>query len=540
MFKIISPKLILISIFIVYSFLISGCSDEAMTDDTVRYALESEPSTLDPAKSTALSESNVELALFEGLTRLDEHEQPQPAAAKSWDISPDGTEYTFHLRDNLLWNDGTPLTAHDFEYAWKRVLDPQTASENAYMMYPLNNGEAFFKQEVSADQVGVKALDDKTLYVKLKAPITYFLNLTAFHAYYPVPRHVVEKDPEIWAANDKIVSNGPFVLTHWIHSNQLQFVKNDKYWDKDKVKLENMQWPISESQSTRVSMVESGQANITVEPPISEQERLTKEGLFKMSPYLGSYYYSFNTQKAPFDNPLVRKAFSMTVDREKLVNNVIKGGKEPAYAWVPPGLTNPITKQDFRREGGNLVEYNPQKARELLSEAGYPNGEGLPPITILYNTNEMHKAVAEVIQAMWKENLNVNVELLNQESKVYLDARNTGNFQVARASWIGDYADPMTFMDVYLDENNDGQYHNPLYNDLVRKAQNTNNQEIRMQAMHEAEKILMDDAVVLPIYYTTQPYIAQPYVKNYRWSILGTIDFKEAYIENSPEKASEK
>lgn len=538
MFKIISPKLILISIFIVYSFLISGCSDEAMTDDTVRYALESEPSTLDPAKSTALSESNVELALFEGLTRLDEHEQPQPAAAKSWDISPDGTEYTFHLRDNLLWNDGTPLTAHDFEYAWKRVLDPQTASENAYMMYPLNNGEAFFKQEVSADQVGVKALDDKTLYVKLKAPITYFLNLTAFHAYYPVPRHVVEKDPEIWAANDKIVSNGPFVLTHWIHSNQLQFVKNDKYWDKDKVKLENMQWPISESQSTRVSMVESGQANITVEPPISEQERLTKEGLFKMSPYLGSYYYSFNTQKAPFDNPLVRKAFSMTVDREKLVNNVIKGGKEPAYAWVPPGLTNPITKQDFRREGGNLVEYNPQKAKELLSEAGYPNGEGLPPITILYNTNEMHKAVAEVIQAMWKENLNVNVELLNQESKVYLDARNTGNFQVARASWIGDYADPMTFMDVYLDENNDGQYHNPLYNDLVRKAQNTNNQEIRMQAMHEAEKILMDNAVVLPIYYTTQPYIAQPYVKNYRWSILGTIDFKEAYIENSSQKAS--
>lgn len=538
MFKIISSKLILIFIFIICSFLFSGCSDEAMTDDTVRYALESEPSTLDPAKSTAITESNVELALFEGLTRLDEHEQPQPAAAKSWDISPDGTEYTFHLRDNLLWNDGTPLTAHDFEYAWKRVLDPQTASENAYMMYPLNNGEAFFKQEVSSDQVGVKALDDKTLYVKLKAPITYFLNLTAFHAYYPVPRHVVEKDPEIWAANDKIVSNGPFVLTHWIHSNQLQFIKNDKYWDKDKVKLENMQWPISESQTTRVSMVESGQANITVEPPISEQERLTKEGLFKMSPYLGSYYYSFNTQKAPFDNPLVRKAFSMAVDREKLVNNVIKGGKEPAYAWVPPGLTNPITKKDFRSEGGNLVEYNPQKAKELLSEAGYPNGKGLPPITILYNTNEMHKAVAEVIQAMWKENLNVNVELLNQESKVYLDARNTGNFQVARASWVGDYADPMTFMDVYLDENNDGQYHNSLYNDLIRKAQNTNNQKIRMQAMHDAEKILMNDAVVLPIYYTTQPYVAQPYIKNYHWSILGTIDFKEAYIENATSKSS--
>ena len=517
--------------------LMSGCGDEAMTDDTVRYALEAEPATLDPAKSTALAESNVELALFEGLTRLDDKEQPQPAAAKSWDVSPDGTEYTFHLRDDLKWNDGTPLTAHDFEYAWKRVLDPQTASENAYMMYPLKNGEEYFKQEVSADEVGVKALDDKTLYVKLKAPITYFLNLTAFHAYYPVPKHVVEKDPEIWAANDKIVSNGPFKLTHWIHSNQLQFEKNDLYWDKDKVKLANMQWPISESQSTRVSMVESGQANITVEPPISEEARLKQEGLYKVTPYLGAYYYSFNTAKAPFDNPKVRKAFSMAVDREKLVNNVVKGDKKPAYAWVPPGLTDPVTGKDFREEGGDFVKYDPEKARQLLAEAGYPNGEGLPEITILYNTNEMHKAVAEVIQSMWKENLGVNVELQNQETKVYLDARNQGNFQIARASWIADYADPMTFMDVYLDENNDGQYHNPAYNALVLKAQSTNDQAVRMKAMHDAEKILMDDDVVLPIYYTTQPYIVQPYVQGYKWSVLGTIDFKETYIDSSAGKA---
>lgn len=526
-------EIILLGCMIIAAFIFSGCGDEAMTDDTVRYALESEPSTLDPGKSTALAESNVELALFEGLTRLDEHEQPQPAAAERWDISADGTEYTFHLREGLLWSDGTPLTAHDFEYAWKRVLDPATASENAYMMYPLNNGEAYFNEEAPQDSVGVKALDDRTLFVKLKAPTTYFLNLTAFHCYYPVPKHVVEKDPDIWAANDKIVSNGPFTLEHWIHSNQLQFVKNDKYWDRDKVKLANMQWPISESQSTRVSMVESGQANLTVEPPISEQPRLEQEGLFKISPYLGLYYYSFNTAKPPFDDVKVRKAFSMAVDREKLVNMVIKGGKVPAYAWVPPGLTDPATGEDFRAEGGDLVKYDPEKARRLLAEAGYPGGQGLPPVTILYNTNEMHKAVAEVIQSMWKENLGVTAELLNQESKVYLDARNEGNFQVARASWIGDYADPMTFMDVYLDANNDGQYHNPAYNDLVRTAQSTADQSVRMKAMHDAEKILMDDAVVLPIYYTTQPYVVQPYVKGYRWSILGTIDFKEAYIDNA-------
>ena len=526
---------ILVLIMILCAWITAGCGD-TVNNDTVRYALEAEPATLDPAKSTALAESNVELALFEGLTRLDENEQPQPAAAERWEVSADGTEYTFHLRSGLVWNDGTPLTAHDFEYAWKRVLNPQTASENAYMMYPLLNGEEYFKQEKTADEVGVKALDDRTLFVKLKAPITYFLNLTAFHCYYPVPKHVVEKDPEIWAANDKIVSNGPFVLTRWIHSNQLQFVKNDKYWDKDKVKLANMLWPISESQSTRVSMVESGQANLTVEPPISEQERLTKAGLYHISPYLGAYYYSFNTAKAPFDNPDVRRAFSLAVDREMLVNNIIKGGKKPAYAWVPPGLTNPATGKDFRAEGGDFVEYNPAKARELLAQAGYPDGKNLPPITILYNTNEMNKTVAEVIQSMWKENLNVEAELLNQETKVYLDARNQGNFQIARASWIGDYADPMTFMDVYLDENNDAQYHNPAYNELVLAAQHTNNQAVRMDKMHAAEKILMNDAVVLPIYYTTQPYIVQPYVKGYRWSILGTIDFKEAYVE--PENQS--
>jgi oligopeptide transport system substrate-binding protein len=241
--------------------------------------------------------------------------------------------------------------------------------------------------------------------------------------------------------------------------------------------------------------------------------------------------YVFNTRKAPFDNPKVRQAFSLAVSREALVKNVVKGGKQPAYAWVAPGLANPATGRDFREEGGNYAAENAQLAQKLLAEAGFPDGRNLPPVTILFNTSEMHKAIAEALQEMWKQNLGVEVTLTNQESKVFLASRTQGEFQIARASWVGDYADPMTFMDVFKDSGNDARYDNPAYNRLVEQAQSTLDQSVRMQAMHEAEKILFDDAVIIPIYYTTQPYVVRPYVKGYFWSVLGLADFKTAYIE---------
>ena len=253
--------------------------------------------------------------------------------------------------------------------------------------------------------------------------------------------------------------------------------------------------------------------------------------MLKIAPYLGSYYYVFNTSKAPFDDVRVRRAFALALSRETLVKNVVKGGKQPAYAWVPPGLTNPATSRDFREEGGNYAVEDDAQARKLLADAGYPGGQGLPPVTLQFNTSELHKVIAESVQEMWKKNLGVTVALTNQEAKVFLASRTEGAFQVARASWIGDYADPMSFMDVFMDEKNDARYISPAYNRLITAAQSTNDQKIRMQAMHDAEKLLFDDAVIIPVYYTTLPYVAKSHVKGYVWSTLGIADFKSTYIE---------
>lgn len=528
-------KICLLLTCLLAAVLFSGCGIQH--PDTVSYVLEAEPSRLDPAMTTALVESNTELQIFEGLTRLDDDDVPQPALAESWDISPDGKTYTFHLRPGIEWSDGTPITAGDLEYSWKRVVDPDVASENAYMLFCIDKAEDYFNKKASADEVGVKAVDDQTLVVHLKEPTPYFLNLTAFHCYYPVPRKLVEAQPDTWAADaDGMICNGPYKIVFWNHSSEIKLVKNDRYWDADSVILDHIDFPISDSQATRLTLVESNQANMTVEPPPADQERLEKLGLYKIAPYLGAYYYVFNVQKKPFDDVRVRKAFALAVQRESLMKYIVRGEKEAAYAWVPPGLKDKATGRDFRKEGGSLISEDPAKARQFLKEAGYDDSHPLPEVTLLFNTNEMHKAVAEALQAMWKESLGVDVHITNQESKVFMATRAQGDYQLARASWIADYIDPMTFLDVFADDENDAQYHNPAYNALIAKAKASNDERQRMAYLHEAEQLLFDDCVIIPLYYTTQPYVAQPYIKGYHWSPLGLVDFKKAYIDETERK----
>lgn len=514
---------------------LTGCfTAKKSTGNVLRYSAGAEPQTLDPRKSTGLPEANIEAQIFEGLIALGPKDQAMPAVAEAWEVSADGLQYQFHLRKDARWSNGEPVTAMDFEYAWKTALDPALASEYAYQLYYLKNGEAYNKGQASASEIGVLALDSHTLEVTLEQPTAYFLSLLAFHTYYPVHQKTAQTNAN-WAANPQtIVSNGPFKITNWLHNNKIEFSRNEFYWDASKVKIPGLEFILTESSTTELTLFENGQLDMGENVPSAEYPRLLQEGKLKVNPYLGTYFFCFNVTRPPFDQPKVRKALSLAINREALINHVIKGGQKPALAWVPYGLADTSEMADFRTTGGNYFQDNDvAMARHLLAEAGYPGGHGLPPIALLYNTSEMHKAIAEAVQEMWKKNLGVEATLTNQEWKVFLNSRHKGDYQVARHGWIGDYADPMTFIDMFMSDsgNNDAQYKNPEYDRLVKVGKASSNPVIRMQAMHMAEKILLDDAVLAPIYFYTKSVIVKPALKGYVHSVLGIIYFKEAYLE---------
>lgn len=507
---------------------LGGCGSQkqdAANEKAVVMVLGSEPASLDPALTTGLTESTVELELFEGLTRLDEKSQPQPALAKSWSISPDGRTYTFKLREGICWSDGTPITAEDFVYAWRRVLNPSVGSENAYMLYILENAEDYNSEKASAESVGVRAPDKYTLEVRLHDPAAYFLGLTAFHAFYPVPRALAEKEPETWAGKAKgLPSCGPYKIVSWVHSSEIVLEKNPHYWNKDAVVTPQLRFPISDAQSTRLTMVESGLAQMTSDPPSPDQDRLEKNGLYRTAPLLGTYYYVFNVTKPPFDDIRVRRAFALAAERKDLIRYIVRSHKEPALAFVPPGMNE--GGRDFRIEGGNLLQEDAAAAKKLLAEAGQ-----LPPVTLLYNTSEINKAIAEALQAMWQKNLGISVELANQEKKVFYASRLDGDYQLACANWVADFADPMNFLEVFSDPENDAQYHSKEYDRLVQLAQQEADADRRQDLMHQAEQKLFDDCVIMPIYFATTPYVALPELKGFYWLPLGTVDLSRAYLE---------
>lgn len=499
------------------------------------YNLAVEPETLDPAKSTGLSEARVQYATFEGLAVYGPNDVPTPGAAEKWTISPDGKTYTFYLRKNAKWSNGDPVTAYDFEYAWKRLLDPKIAADYASNLYYVKNGEEYNTGKIKDDsQVGIKAKDALTLVVTLKAPCGYFPAITIHPSLYPVNKKVVEANPDKWATDPKtFVTNGPFKLVNWIHHEKLEFVPNPYYWNKAKVKLNKLICYTIEEQSTGLTMFETDQMDLLDELPRQEIPRLTSEKLIKYSSTINTYYYLFNTKKAPFNDVRVRKALALAINRNQLVKYITKAGEKPALAFVPYGVPDATPQTMFRTKGGNYFkDADLVQAKKLLAEAGYSDIKKFPAIEILYSTSETHKVIAEAIQEMWSKGLGIKVTLTNQEWKVYLQSREQGNFQVARASWVGDYVDPMTFLDLWVSNNgnNYSGWANPQYDKLIDQAKNTAEPKARMQLLHQAEKLLMSEMPIAPIYFYTRPYLIKNWVKGLRYSSVGYIDFSGAYI----------
>ena len=499
------------------------------------YNLAVEPETLDPAKSTGLSEARVQYASFEGLAIYGPNDVPVPGAAQKWTVSPDGKTYTFYLRKNAKWSNGDPVTAHDFEYAWKRLLDPKTAADYASNLYYVKNGEEYNTGKIKEDsQIGIQAKDDLTLVVTLNAPCSYFPALTIHPSLYPVNKKVVSANPDKWATDPKTyVTNGPFKLVNWVHHEKLEFAPNPYYWNKAKIKLDKLICYTIEEQSTGLTMFETDQLDLLDELPRQEIPRLASEKLIKYSSSINTYYYLFNTKKAPFNDARVRKALTMAIDRNLLVKYVTKAGEKPAFGFVPYGVPDATPESVFRTKGGNYFKDGDiTQAKKLLAQAGYSDIKKFPAIEILYSTSETHKVIAEAIQEMWSKRLGIKVTLTNQEWKVYLQSREQGNFQVARASWVGDYVDPMTFLDLWVGNNgnNFSGWSNPQYDKLIDKAKSTADQKLRMQTLHQAEKLLMSEMPIAPIYFYTRPYLMKNWVKGLRYSSVGYIDFSGTYI----------
>jgi oligopeptide transport system substrate-binding protein len=476
----------------------AGCTRVGPKPDFVWIA-GAEPETIDPGLCSGQAGGRVARNIFEGLTSHNSEDLTiMPGMARAWDLSPDGRTYTFHLRP-ATWSDGAPLTARDFVYSWERVLNPATAAKYATMLYPIDGAEAYNKgQSADPAALGFRAENDSTLIVRLHSPCAYFLDVCAFYTLLPVPRHVVERYGQRWIQPENIVSNGAFTLAEWRLNDRMVFRKNPLYWDADAVACEVVVSLASENLNASFNLYMSGVADWgdASAVPLFVVPELKKRPDFHTAPYIATYFYRFNVNRAPFDDVRVRQAFFLATNRRDITEYVVRAGQEPAHSLVPPGLAG--------YEEVRLPEPDVDQARRLMAEAGYPGGEGFPEVELLFNTSEAHKQIAEVLQQQWNEALGVQVKLVNQEWKAFLATTTGVDYWISRGSWIGDYLDPNTFLDNWTSGNGNNRtgFSDPIYDALIERAARTLDPAERMRVLHEAEdRLLTQQMVILPLYY---------------------------------------
>jgi oligopeptide transport system substrate-binding protein len=482
-----------------------------------------EPGSLHPALAQGTHESIILDHVFEGLMKRDQEGHIVEGMAASYTMSADGLTYTFTLRDDAVWSNGEDVLAEDFEYAWKYALNPNTASDYAFQLYYIEGGEEFNSADIDnlsedafaalEEAVGVKALDDTTLEVKLVSPTPYFLELCAFYTYYPVNKSLQEENPN-WALDGTThVSNGAFTITEWNHDQSVELVKNEHYYNSDLVNLSAITFYISEDMNTEWQMYQNGEIDVNYNIPtdVLGQLREKNDPELVTDAELAVYYYNFNTTIKPLNNLKVRKALSMAIDRTTIVEEVAQGGQFPAYALVPGGVAD--ASGDFRENGGQYFNEDVEAAKALLAEGLAEEGMDSASFTILYNTSEAHKKIAEAIQQMWAQ-LGVTVELENTEFQVKLDREKSLDFEISRAGWIGDYVDPNTFLDMFASWNsyNNTGWTDPAYDELITKANAEFDVATRMGYLHEAEAMLMENSPIMPIYYYTKSIATKPYL----------------------------
>jgi len=536
----------ILSLVLVLALVTTGCAsgskgESGAKNNEFRMNLASEPPSLDPAQATDQVSFTIINAIYEGLTIIDENGDVQPGIAEKWAVSEDGKTYTFTIRSDAKWNNGDAVTAHDFEFSWKRALDPMLVpepSQYAYQLYYIEGAEAYNTGSGSVDDVKVKATDDHTLVVTLNAPTVYFESLLSTAVYFPVHQSVTENEA-FAAAADTMVTNGPFTMTEWKRNTAITLEPSETYYGRDNIKFAKVSFTMVNDSNSELNMYETGKLDYAGYPtgslPTDQYESLKQKYTeeFQIKGTASLYYYLINTTEAPFTNQKIRQALSLSVNRADITDKVTLGGQLPAYGLVPPGIKG--VEDEYRAEvSDDYFKEDLELAKTLLAEGLAEEGlTELPAFSVTFNTNELHQKVAEAIVDMWRNNLGVNAQIGNEEWGVFLDNRTAMNYQVARAGWGADYNDPISFIGLFTSKsgNNNTGYANADYDALVEQVNQTTDAAERMKLMAEAEKMLIDTHSIIPLYYYSTVYLMKPDVKGVYVDYKGDIIFTRGYYE---------
>ncbi len=526
----------------VLAWFASGCGpgdrpvDAGVRDQVLLLANGAEPRGLDPHIVTGVTENRVISAIIEGLINYHPTDDrlPEPGVAEHWESQDNHRVWLFELREDARWTNGDPVTAHDFVYSWKRMLTPELGAEYAEMLYILEKAQAFHQGEITDfSQVGVKALDDHTLEVTLVGPTPYFLQMLKHYSWYPVHPPTIERFGGIaargaeWTRPENYVGNGPFRLEAWEINRVIRVVKSDVYWDADTVRLREIRFYPIDNAATEESSFLNGQIHATsgLSSDKVPHYRRNRPDILYSEPYLGTYYYRLNVTRPVLDDVRVRRALALSIDRELIVERVTQGGQQPAWGYTP------VMFGDY--DPPQTLSHDPEAARRLLAEAGYPGGEGFPRLEILFNTLEDHRKIAEAIQEMWRGALGIRVSLRNQEWKVYLETQARLDYDISRAGWIADYVDPITMLDLWTSTsgNNQTGWASDEFDELIQRARRSATQKEHYGLLRQAEKILLDELPVIPIYWYTQLYLIDPRVRGWHPKLLNNRPYKYLWLE---------
>ena len=512
----------------VFLGLVAACSSEKPNNSQIfRMPISNEPPTLDWSLATDSVSFDILTNIMEGLTQYDSKMEPIPAIAKRWETSNNGKTITYHLRNDVFWTDGKPVTAYDFEYSWRRLLNPATAAQYAYFLFDIENAQEYNSGKISdPSKVGVLAKSEHVLEIRLKKPVVYFPSITTFMVTFPQRRDIVEKFGDHWTDPKNIVTNGPFKLNAWEHEYKLTLTANENFYE-GRPQLDTILAYVVREKTTALTLYETGELEIVELPPVAIPHFKNHEE-YKNLPQLRGYYYGINVLKPPFNDPLVRRAFAHSVDRSRLPL-LLKGEEIPSSSWIPKGM--------FGYNPDIGAKFDPAAAQILFAEAGYPGGKDFPETTAMYNTNDTNRLIGEFLQAQWKEHLNVNIQLESQEWKVFLNRLQVDPPQVFRLGWGADFPDPDNFMNLFISTsgNNRLRWGNRRYDELVALGATLIDPKERQRVYDEAQRILTEiDTAMIPLFIATQNLLIKPYVKGFEMNSMELMYLKKVRITTDP------